>query len=274
MAGTSKAGKAPSVSSPVLQRPGTITGGVGGYPPCFRNLESTKNHGSLSGGNQYKSNRPTLTGSPKRKTGTNSMSHRRYRDRFDPSTGLAKAPAPALRTGSSLLQTYDKATGHPSTPPKKYDKRVPSPKVQDKSTPTDLSFRRRVSLKTPNRLESSAFQEDWCDDSLNSDLDRDFEPDQNFHGSDETDRGESRPRKMQPNVHAEAGIKRSTRATEPHKLIDLSSESSDGATPDVFWKGNRRGMVSTPIPDPSGGEDKKPRARPRKFGSSKSLETI
>ena len=256
VSGTPKAGKTSSTSALASQTPITITGGAESHPPRVRDFEFTQNRGTLGGGSKYKSNGVTLIGSPERKT---SVSRRRYRYcSGSPALTevLAMGPAPSLSAGPSLLHTHDKATHLPSTSPKEYHQSVPSPNLQDKSASKDLKYRRRAPLKTSKRVESITSQEDWHDDSLGSDSDQDFKLEHAFHG-----------------LSGEVKVKRSTRVTAPHKLVDWSSESDDGATPDLLWKGNRRGRVSSPTPCPSGGEVKRP-GRPRTYGSSKSLETV
>lgn len=77
--GTSKAGKTSSSAALASQAPTTITGGAENHTLHVRDSEFTQNWGSLGGGSKYKSNGVTLTGSPERKTSTNSVSRRRYR---------------------------------------------------------------------------------------------------------------------------------------------------------------------------------------------------
>lgn len=195
-------------------------------------------------------------------------------------------PAPPLSAGPSLLRTSNNATRHPTTSSSKCRR-----SLQDKPVPKRLNYRRRVSLKTLNCVESIENQEYWYENSLDSDSDsdsdpdsgsdsdsgsgsdsdQDFKPEQVFDDSSETDTGRSRPRKIQLDVHADVKIKRSTRVTAPHKLVDWSSESDDGATPDVLWKRNRRGIVSPPTPCPNDGGVKRP-GRPHTHGPSKLLE--
>jgi len=182
--------------------------------------------------------------------------------------------------GASLLHTHDKTTAFPSPSSKKFHKRVSSPKMQDKSTPTDLTSRRRVApLNAPNHLEISAKQGDLynssVDSSSDSGSDQAFKPEEAFNESDGTSRSESQPRKAQPDVSVEVRTRRSTRIAPSHKLVDWSSESeSDGGATLVPWKGNRGVCVSPPTPGPSNREGKRPRGRPRKYGSSKSFGTI
>ncbi len=179
--------------------------------------------------------------------------------------------------GPSLLQTHDNPTVLPSPPPKKSHKRIPLPRMQAKSTPTDLPCRRSmVSLKTPTSVESSAKLENGCDNSADSGSgsgsDQGFKPERDFHDIDGSSRSGSRSREAE--THADVRPRRSTRVSSSRKLIDWSSESDGGATPDELWKGNRRERVPPSTLGPSDGEGKRPRGRPRKYGSSKSLETI
>ena len=176
--------------------------------------------------------------------------------------------------GPSPLHTHDKTTATPSPSPKKFYKPVPSPRMQIK-TLTDLTCRRHMTpLNAPNGVESSARQRDLYDDSVDSDSDsgsdQAFKPEQVLHDSDGTDRSGCRSRKSKPDVTTDIRTRRSTRVTPSHKMIDWSSDSDDGATPDVLWKGNRRERISPPTPGPSDGGGKRPRGRPRKYGSSRS----
>ena len=90
-----------------------------------------------------------------------------------------------------------------------------------------------------------------------------------FHDIDGSGRSGSRPREAE--THVDVRARRSTRLSPSHKLIDWSSESDGGATTDELWKGNKRDRVP-PTPGPSDGEVKRPRGRPRKYGSSRSLK--
>jgi hypothetical protein len=181
---TPKAGKTSSVSAMAPQAPSAITGAGN-----LRNFESKQNQASLSGRDKHKS---TLSRSPERKTNANSTSYRRCGNIVGSpvwTETTAKAPAPALSSRPSLLQTYDEATKPPSSP-KKNHKSVPPLRIQDVPATTDFSRRRRVSRRTSNYVNSSASQEDGCDQSLDSGSDRDFKPEQVICGSDGPGRGE------------------------------------------------------------------------------------
>ena len=179
----------------------------------------------------------------------------------------------------SILQVHNNPTVLPQTSPKKSHKPIPSPRMQDKSTPTDLTCRRRtISLKVPSGVESNAKLEDGRGNSVDSSSKQGLKPEWVSHDSDDSGRSRSRPREAKLDVHADTGTRRSTRARPSHKLLDWSSDSDGGASSDTssdgLWKANRRETISPPSAGPDGGEGKRPRGRPRKKGSSRSLETI